>query len=298
MKHYDASCNAFAITGPRVECFLSIALKMTGACDKRCPFCCEPDRAQSVHTPERWKRIIDLMSAHGTEKLCITGGEPLLYRRLAEVLQHARERGLKSLLSTANGELLLKRESELLPYLSAVRFSIHGERSHHDQIVGRNGAFDWTERAVALLRAREVPIFIAAVVTRDNLNQLGAIAGWARRNGARKLYLYNLLDSGNGYDYANAGNKVSLQHFVKGARAVEEAFGCSTCEIKSYAYASAGECVLVYGDGRLVLDPEPEGSNGQLVVGNVLSEAVADVWSRLLQRRDQHEAYSSHLRSA
>jgi MoaA/NifB/PqqE/SkfB family radical SAM enzyme len=86
--------------------FIQIAL--TNACNARCRFCSFPhikpeDRVMA--DPERLSRGLHTLAAAGVRYLVFTGGEPLLYPYLPEILSEARDLGLHNLLCT-NGRLL------------------------------------------------------------------------------------------------------------------------------------------------------------------------------------------------
>jgi MoaA/NifB/PqqE/SkfB family radical SAM enzyme len=89
--------------------FVQIAL--TNACNAQCRFCSfsqlEP-RERVMADPERLLRGLHALAAAGVRYVVFTGGEPLLYPHLKDVLTEARDLGIHNLLCT-NG-LLLNRD--------------------------------------------------------------------------------------------------------------------------------------------------------------------------------------------
>jgi MoaA/NifB/PqqE/SkfB family radical SAM enzyme len=86
--------------------FVQIAL--TNACNARCRFCSFPHlkpEARVMADPERLGRGLHTLAATGVRYLVFTGGEPLLYPYLEDILAEARDLGLHSLLCT-NARLL------------------------------------------------------------------------------------------------------------------------------------------------------------------------------------------------
>ena len=94
--------------------FVNIA--PTNACNARCRFCSFPqvkpeDRVMA--DPERLRRGLHLLAATGVRYVVYTGGEPLLYPHLLDILSEGRELGLQNLLCT-NGRLLNRDKVDAL----------------------------------------------------------------------------------------------------------------------------------------------------------------------------------------
>ena len=88
--------------------FVQIAL--TNACNARCRFCnfsqVKPeDRVMA--DPERLRRGLQALAAAGVRYIVFTGGEPLLYPHLEDILNESRDLGIHNLLCT-NGRLLTR----------------------------------------------------------------------------------------------------------------------------------------------------------------------------------------------
>jgi len=88
--------------------FVQIAL--TNACNARCRFCgfarLKPE-AWVMAEATRLRRGLAILAAGGVRYLVFTGGEPLLYPQLLEILHEARTLGFRMLLCS-NGSLLTK----------------------------------------------------------------------------------------------------------------------------------------------------------------------------------------------
>ncbi len=116
-------------------------LYATPMCNLSCSYCDDFGahrnagfRGQELET-ERMKKIVDLL-AEVADVLYITGGEPTLRSDLAEVLQHARDRGIFYIAMNTNG-LLLRDRTEVIDLLDNLVISLDmldGER--YDPILG------------------------------------------------------------------------------------------------------------------------------------------------------------------
>ncbi len=76
---------------------------------------------------DRLIEVIDELAALGTKSLFYSGeGEPLLHKRLPEIIEHAGARGLEQALNTNGVALRNSTMRRVLPHLSWIRFSING----------------------------------------------------------------------------------------------------------------------------------------------------------------------------
>src|SRR4030042_3261878 len=96
------SGRSFNYAGKKFPFFPSIGLKLIGACRFQCPFCCEPDRNQSLSPLKNFITITNLLHQFGTQRLCFTGGDPLLYPDISPLLKHTYSLGFFNFLLTTN----------------------------------------------------------------------------------------------------------------------------------------------------------------------------------------------------
>lgn len=274
--------------------FPSVGLKLTGACRLSCPFCCEPDRAQSVYQNANFFKIADILRANGTKRLCFTGGDPLLYPGVTDLLKYSKEAGFYNLLLTSDGNLLKEKYDEILPFIDAVRFSIHAIGSSHDEMVGQFNAFDAIEQMVSIMASARKPCFVATVVSNANIEHLGEIAEWCFKKGVRQYYLFGLMKSGRGksfIDQIGEAPHADISEIVYGLR---QKFSSSDMKIIYYDYRKKAECILVYGDGRVVIDPYPDHPSYQIAIGNLLNETVPEIVQKFMRDPENSEGYFSH----
>jgi MoaA/NifB/PqqE/SkfB family radical SAM enzyme len=130
----------------------AISLRPTFLCNLDCKMCSFANSASAegevAITGEKdflpleiANRLIDDVAPH-RPCVSVTGGEPLLWKPLFDFLAHTRQRGVMTSVTT-NGTLLARRAEELRngpPDVLIV--SVLGGREHHDEIVGRRGAYD------------------------------------------------------------------------------------------------------------------------------------------------------------
>lgn len=102
--------------GRRVE---YLRLSVTDRCDLRCTYCMPKD-CQQYEEPERWlkfdeiERILRLFAHRGLRRVRLTGGEPLLRNRLADLARRIKTiPGIDDLSLSTNGTQLAKHARTL-----------------------------------------------------------------------------------------------------------------------------------------------------------------------------------------
>jgi Fe-coproporphyrin III synthase len=135
---------------------------------------------------------IDDAVALGYRQLAVSGGEPLLYPALAELLQHARARGMLVTL-TSNGVLATAdRWSRIAGAIDVLAISIDGRREEHDTIRRCRGAFDRTVANLAVLRESGAQFGFIFTLTQHNVDALEFVVRLAAEHGARSVQVHPL----------------------------------------------------------------------------------------------------------
>ena len=165
---------------------------------RRCNIACE--HCYSVSGPteredlplEVLSACLDDAAALGYRQLAVSGGEPLLYKSLAELLSHARALGMLATL-TSNGMLMTSRRWDLLaPLVDLVAISIDGKPQEHDRMRGREGAFAQTVANFEVVRKSGVPFGIIFTLTQHNVDSLEFVVQLAAEHGARTVQVHPL----------------------------------------------------------------------------------------------------------
>jgi MoaA/NifB/PqqE/SkfB family radical SAM enzyme len=132
----------------------------------------------------------------GYRQLALSGGEPLLYPFLTELLEEARVTGMKTTL-TSNGMLATSRRWEsLAPLVDVLAISIDGRPEEHDTIRRHAGAFDRTVANLPAIRASGVPFGFIFTLTQHNVDSLEFVIRLAHMQGARSVQVHPLAIHG------------------------------------------------------------------------------------------------------
>lgn len=173
----------------------NVTFKLTLACNLRCKMCAFRESGQvaarlSESLPiERWKAVVDDVATF-RPYISVTGGEPLLYPGVADLIAYIRSRGLMCTITT-NGTMLARHAEKLMecaPDLLMV--SIDGPREVHDEIRGGSGVFERACEGVRLVEklkrergVRRPWSIVTCAVTEYSYRTIGEMPGIARQLG-------------------------------------------------------------------------------------------------------------------
>ena len=155
--------------------------EVTQACDLACVHCrasAQPERHPLELSTEEGKRLIDEISAMETPVFVLTGGDPLKRPDLFDLIQHARNVGVRVSL-TPSATPLLTREMVLRLQqagLARLAVSLDGAcAATHDAFRGLSGSFARTLDAIRWANEIGLPVQINTTFSRRNIAELDAL---------------------------------------------------------------------------------------------------------------------------
>jgi 12,18-didecarboxysiroheme deacetylase len=179
-----------------------VVWNITRRCNLHCVHCysqsndrCDPNEL----TPAEGQRLVDDLGRFGCPVLLLSGGEPLLKPGVLELASHARDRGLRVVLST-NGTLIDAGTARRLQEigLSYVGISLDGLREYHDRFRGVRGAFDGALAAVRRCQDAGLKVGLRFTVHRGNAPQIPEIFDLVEEEGIPRICFYHLVYAGRG----------------------------------------------------------------------------------------------------
>lgn len=171
----------------------------TRQCNLSCLHCYS---SSSPHEKEhlKLKLLCDAMSdaaEEGFNYVSLSGGEPMLYKPLVELLEHARQLGMRTAVTT-NGMLLTEQKvAQLREVVDVLAISIDGVPFSHNRIRGSQIAFDTMKTRLPLLRAAGFTFGFIFTLTQYNLDELNWVREFAMSEGAKLLQIHPLEEVGN-----------------------------------------------------------------------------------------------------
>ena len=174
--------------------YLSVAVTTT--CNFRCSFCSkasqEPMHLDSGLLYSALQEAIEM----GLKKVEFTGGEPLLYPGILDLIEELSGKGITTLLVT-NGSTVSQSTAERLARaeaMVAVSLSTLKEEKF-DALTGMKNQFPRVLNAVKLLRKagfgnKKVPLLsVQSVASRETVDEIPALQKWAEARGC--LFILN-----------------------------------------------------------------------------------------------------------
>jgi MoaA/NifB/PqqE/SkfB family radical SAM enzyme len=139
-----------------------------------------------------------LTDAHGEgyRYVAVSGGEPLLYPYLREVLVHARRLDMRASITTNGTIAAAERLGPIADLVDAVAVSVDGIPSSHDRMRGA-GAFSRMVDKLEVIKGLGRPFGFIVTLTYHNVHELEWVAAFALEQGARFLQVHPLESEGN-----------------------------------------------------------------------------------------------------
>ncbi len=174
-----------------------ICFRVTRYCNARCGFCLAPPDGSNHPTADVLMQRLDWILDRGVRTIHFCGGEPTIHTDLAELIEHVHRRAAKTRLTTNAIALSDSLLSVLHRSRTEVKVSLHGDRDHHDEIVGR-AAFDATTANLRRLIAADVRASVQTTVVAEATWVVDWVAMFCVANGVRKLSILPFIPRGSG----------------------------------------------------------------------------------------------------
>ncbi len=180
--------------GPTGDTLRVLQLHVSRRCNLACSHCYSssgPEHADELPVT-LWHAVIDDAAAVGYNVVGFSGGEPLMFAPLRELLLRARGRGMLTTVTT-NGMLLDARRIQALSGAATlVAISLDGTPDSHNRMRGHPRAFATMLRRLPALRAAGISFGFIFTLTQFNLDELIWAAEFAIAQGARLLQVHPL----------------------------------------------------------------------------------------------------------
>jgi MoaA/NifB/PqqE/SkfB family radical SAM enzyme len=178
---------------------LYVKMKLVWACNLRCGMCNHWREVRAAPLGlSRLKTIVDELAEMGCRKIHVSGGEPTLYRDLAELITYMSARDLRVTMTT-NATLISRERAKALVEagLRGVNVSLDSpEPRLHDRMRGLKGSWKRTLKGVRHLRRylKKGKLRLNTVVGRLNYASLVDLPDMAADLGADAINLIPMDD--------------------------------------------------------------------------------------------------------
>lgn len=262
-----------------------VYIKVTSRCMLNCTFCSQSENNSCVDmNVEFAKKILKELKIIGVCNIYYTGGEPLLYTYLEELLKYGYELGFNQILIT-NGILLEQKNiRNVLKYVTSLGVSIHGNEKIHNEL-SQNDCYKLIIDGLKYVKEEfeEISININCTMVPENTeyNNLKFLARLCEKNDW-KLTVARLNYIGNGKKYAkdNLKNMIKIiSQLNKEGFDIKISNCIAFCQLENeYRYLCHG-C----GAGYKFCAIEPNGdikicASSNFVLGNMKNSRFEKIW--------------------
>lgn len=199
-----------------------VYLELTRACNLKCIHCLNNSgiKQKDELTKEDLLKLIKNFSSHGVQEIRFTGGEPLLFNGIYDLIKFATEEGICTSLGT-NGTLVTKEVAKKLKEsgLKKVVVSIDGNKKIHDKIRGKKN-YQKAMNGLKYLQKNGINVRVNSVIMKSNMDDVIKLAKKMSRKKIT-IFIRRFISSGRGKhlennmlnkkDYAYVRNKLQKE---------------------------------------------------------------------------------------
>lgn len=256
----------------RVNWFIS------NACPMLCKGCYSPFVADTISLPQA-QEIVNRLVEHGTTAVMFSGGDPLLWPGIAELVKYAHGAGLEiGLDSTFHDPDSLRVLSEILPWVGTIGVPIDGadESTIRKFRRGATGEiFTQVDRVLDELDNQAAHVRSHTVVHRGNLHDLPKIADFlAGHNSVRQWALYQYWGR-RASSRINDSMQITADEFETAIAAIDK-----PAEIEVLSYPAKRRSMtnfMITSSGLVVTTAEESGE--EFLLGSALTDPLPSLVS-------------------
>jgi hypothetical protein len=205
-------------------------IEVTDVCNFACPGCFRKNNITGHRPFTDIKKEIDFCSIKlNCSRICISGGEPLLYPDILEVVRYIRSKKMKAIILT-NGENLTPDFLIKLKRAGLYQFYLHVDSGQNRPGWENKSEAEMNELrqyyADLIHKTGKIKCGYNLTIRRSNLQEIQDIVSWYRRNISRvnhlSLITYRGIPKLDGYDLYTFSGKVNKELVADNMARVEE----------------------------------------------------------------------------
>lgn len=159
-------------------------IKIDENCNSKCITCnIWKNKTKKEMSQKTFLKVLKELKKVGLKSVCLTGGEPLLHRQLAEFCRIVKENGLKLNIST-NGLLLLKKIDKISDYVDQITISLDGLEKTNDKIRGIKGYYQNAIKSIKYIHQKypSINMTMSTTITDNNFKEIKKLIIWCSKN--------------------------------------------------------------------------------------------------------------------
>ncbi len=225
---------AEAISSVKIQ---SIDWEITEDCNLNCKHCIvSSPRSTGAMTVEQIIRAINKLYDNGLREISFTGGEPMLFPGIIDILKYNKEKGIKSRILT-NGTLLSRDiVKKISPLVSEIGVSLDGITEKANDSIRGEGSYNKIIEGINNLKEMNINFSIYFTLHKRN-NDINKIIQFSKKIGANSCRINQVTKRGR------AENQYDSNFLVDVNKSIEIPKEC-TCDLdSSHMFVNPlGEC--------------------------------------------------------
>lgn len=174
----------------------------TQRCNLKCVHCYAKSEDKSYSgemSTDEAKAMIDDLAGFGAPVLLFSGGEPTLRKDLVELMQYAKDAGMRVVIST-NGTLISREKAEAYAEvgLSYVGVSLDGGPATHDKFRGISGSFDKAIAGIRNSKDAGIKVGLRMTINKRNVDDINDVFDLLEEEDVPRVCFYHLVYAGRG----------------------------------------------------------------------------------------------------
>lgn len=258
----------------------------------RCTYCYVPfDHVKP--NPDLPFRILDRLKELRTTTLTVSGANPFLFEKLAELLSQARKTMEFIHLDT---NLLRKNDERVLAIAELVDLlgvPLDGSTAKiHNGVRSTRGHHEVVSRLLPKLVGAGVPVKINTVVTKENCLDLGSLAVFISALGPKMWSIYEFWPIQRG-DTSRDRHQLTHDDFFNHATAALQA--CTNVTVEVNSVSERAPFYFFVSDLGSVYTTTSSSPNEYVFVGSVFLDATIERWSQIASGSLRENAKGRYL---
>lgn len=204
---YDKDCSRSPL-GTRPGLGPVVAWNINSQCNLNCKHCYSNSTAQkkdeTLNTKEAYD-LIDQLADFNVPVLLLSGGEPLMRPDIFKLIEKAKNRDLRVVIST-NGTLLTEKMVKKLNLLkvSYIGISLDGMQAVNDEFRGKKGAFKAALKGIRNCQKYDQKVGLRFTVNQENYQEIDELFELIEAENIPRICFYHLVYSGRGENIKEA----------------------------------------------------------------------------------------------
>ena len=250
-----------------------VCLFLTLKCNQNCRYCHRFLGIDEVSFEDN-KRIINKIAEDGIKNMTFTGGEPLLYPNIIELVKLAKEKCLKVKLITYGSVLANNpKMREIYNYLDSITFSIDSCDNEINEKLGRSYKHAENIKTVLeSLKGKELNVNINTVVSRVNIEKLEELGQFLREYKINAWRIFKFIPLRETAKINEKEFEISKAEFR-----INKTLFTSFPNISKVEYREENDMeskyVLIMPNGNVVVTENKE----DVTIGNILENSISEL---------------------